>query len=319
MAKLELGENDIILSVSSSKTLQTCLRKYFFQSIMRIEPNRRPSPLQIGGAFHLGTEGFYNKLEPKAVLNLIRDQYNLEEQGCDDEWFIAQCEENRALTLAMMVGYMVHYRNDEFIDMKPEAEFTVLLHEEKDFRVFIRGFIDGVYKMRGPNGKESWWLLENKTHGENDIDKYKKKLAMDIQSTIYLFAGETEYEIPLSGVLYNMVKKAQLKQGAKESPRQFYERLKLDYISRPDNYFKRHYIYRSPEEKDELKFELVEMARDLLEKKKRAKVIGDFAAFYRNTNACAGFGMCPFLSICSNPASAEQTIELGFKTREMAS
>lgn len=313
MEQITLTDNDIILSSSSSKDLQSCFRKYFFRNEMCIAPQHTSSPLQIGDAFHFGLEHFYAKESPKDVLRAVNLRFDEQIQESNDEYFVTQTEENRAVALAMLVGYMVKYKDDEFLEMVPESEFCVVLHEEEGLRVLLAGKMDGFWKLRGPNGKESWWLLEHKTHGETDLNKYKRKLSMDVQNAIYLIAAETEYEVPVSGVLYNLAMKPKLRQGVNESSRAFYDRMKVDYVSRPDNYFQRHWLYRSEEERDELKNEMIVMARELQERKRRAKEQGEFLTFYRNTNSCHQYGQCPYLSICSNPRSTVDTISVGFK------
>lgn len=220
----------------------------------------------------------------------------------DDESFLEQCEYNSVVTRSMLIGYMMKYDAHEFVDLKPESEFCSCIYEAEDLRVFIVGKRDGLWKM--PDGK--WWLLENKTYGDNSFERYKTKLRTDIQNTLYIIATEYETGETIHGVFYNLAKKPLLKMREKESMKSFYERLKIDYIQRADEfYFKRIWIYRDEQDKEDLLNEIVDIARDLQRKK------GD-QTWYRNSQSCMQYSPCPYIPICFNHAGQDE-IDLSFK------
>lgn len=302
MQQIEVTKDDIILSVSSIKDLQSCWRKYYFRNVQLIAPRKTPSPLQIGDAFHRGLQKFYEGLDPKEILSDIREYYKEQEQEHDEEDFVQQCVVNSMITRAMLIGYILKYDPTEFSDIQAEAEFCICIHEEPGLRVWIAGKRDGLWKKDG-----KWWLLENKTFSDNDFERYKKKLKLDIQSTLYILATEIELQETIYGVFYNCARKPLLKQRESESEKQYYERLKLDYVNRGDDfYFKRLWIHRDEDEKKELFDEIIEIARDLRRKR-------EDGTWYRNTNSCVQYGTCPYLGICMNKPN-EDEVALAFKT-----
>lgn len=302
MQQIEVTKNDVVLSVSSIKDIQSCWRKHYFKNIQRIVPMHTSSPLQIGSAYHLGLQGFYDGKDPKDVLKDVREYFSAQSQDAEDESFDQQCAVNSMITRSMLIGYMSKYKPDEFEDVKPEAEFCICIHEEKDLRVWIVGKRDGLWKKDG-----QWWLLENKTFSDTDFERYKNKLKMDIQSTLYILATEIETQQTIHGVFYNCTRKPLLKQKETEDDKAYYERLKIDYINRADDfYFKRLWIYRGEDEKGELFDEIVQIARDVRRKR-------EDQSWYRNTNSCLNYSKCPYLSICMDKPN-EDEIKLSFKT-----
>ena len=301
MQKIEISKDDIILSVSSIKDLQSCWRKYFFRNVELIAPWHTPSPLQVGDAFHRGLQGFYEGRDKKEILRDVREYYKAQEQEYDDEAFVQQCNINSMVTRSMLIGYMFKYQPEEFEGIKPEAEFCICIHDEPGLRVWIVGKRDGLYKKDG-----KWWLLENKTFSDNDFERYKKKLKLDIQSTLYILASEIELQETIHGVFYNCARKPLIKQRESENDKDFYDRLKLDYVNRSDDfYFKRLWIYRSEDDKQELFREILEIARDLRRKR-------EDQTWYRNTNSCVSYGTCPYLGICTDRPNKDE-IGLAFK------
>lgn len=299
--KHEFSESDIVLSVSSIKDFQSCFRKYQFKNEQCIVPMHTSSPLQIGDAYHRGLQNYYGGWSPKEVLVDIKNYYIDQQDEFDDEVFGAQCVKNSMITRAMLIGYMFKYAADEFFEITPEKEFCIPIYEETGMRVWIAGKRDGIYKADGKN-----WLLENKTTSETDYERYKKKLLLDIQSTLYIIATEIELQETIHGVFYNVARKPFLKQKEKESDNAFYDRLKFDYVNRADDfYFRRLWIYRSEDDKQELMSEIIQIARDLQSKRKH----GDW---YRNLNACTQYGTCPYLPICMNKPTDEE-IEMAYK------
>lgn len=320
-----LGPDDVILSVSSSKTLQTCWKKYYLNYEVCIGPKRTASPLQIGDGCHQGLDVFYTDKDPKKALSHVRGvfQEKLEEVS-DDEQATEDTESDRVIAMAMLVGYMVSHKPDEFPKILPEAEFFIQIWPEvkvikaKDVlvtsgqptgspkRIFIAGKTDGLWQ----DDKGTWWLIEHKTTGETDLERYKKGLALDIQSTLYLVAAELLFNVPVHGVLYNIMRKPFIKPRVNESWEDFYSRLKYDYIARPTFYFHRHWIHRSPDARQLLVQEFLQMAHDLA----RKRYNGDW---YRNTNACVSRGVCPYLSICTaDDENQDRIIEIGYKKQK---
>ena len=92
----------------------------------------------------------------------------------------------------------------------------------------IRGRIDGVYKKGG-----KLWLLETKNLGRFDEEDISEAMGMNLQVMLYLWALRSISDVPVGGVMYNLMKRPQLRQGKVETTDQFGARVH-DHVNDPD-------------------------------------------------------------------------------------
>lgn len=225
----------------------------------------------------------------------------------------ADAEDLEHLELAMLLlhavlpMYFKHWKSD--FDSKKwerlEAEFRVPIDVnayinrfgERHFapmayRSFKRGKIDGSYRGGAKNRVR---LFETKTRARINDDTTGNILPFEMQVNIYLGAlVDVEKEYP-SGVLYNIIRKPQLRVKKNESLKQFADRVAADVKERPDWYFVRLQMDMS---KKEIKAGMQDIEG----------VMADFLAWwngdaphYKNSGHCeTWFGPCPFLKKCSS-------------------
>lgn len=217
--------------------------------------------------------------------------------------------ENTMLLLgAVLPGYFKHWRSDFEKKQwdKLEEEFRVPIRVQSFVNIhgeqkawphgpypsFKRGKMDG--NFRG-GSKNRIRLFETKTRGRIDGETTGAILPFEMQVGLYLGAlVDVKKEFP-SGVLYNIIRRPQLRQKKSESLTQFAARVADDVKARPDWYFVRLQM-------DMSKAEIQAGMRDI------EGVMADFLAWwngdaphYRNSNQCESwYGPCPFLKKCSS-------------------
>jgi hypothetical protein len=183
-----------------------------------------------------------------------------------------------------------------------ESTFDV---EWQGFR--LRGQRDGVYNVAGrkrkgrPTPKPKPWLLETKTAGQINPDTMEEVLAFDFQNLYYVTASEAELGQPIAGVLYNMVRKPQLRQKKGESFAEYAVRMKEDVRERPKFYFHRFEVAYSKQRKEQFAGELHQKLVLF-----REWVVGKRAT-YKNEGACRKRWNCEFIGACAQGSMSGYT------------
>ena len=121
-------------------------------------------------------------------------------------------------------------------------EFTHALPDGRSIKLY--GYCDGVLSL----GKEVA-LLENKTKSRID-DKLANYIPYDLQTGIYQLAIRQQYGVEANKILYNVIRKPELRQKPGESNESFIERYEKDLAERPEHYFKRLNILLRPKDLD---------------------------------------------------------------------
>lgn len=152
--------------------------------------------------------------------------------------------------------------------------------------VNLRGMRDAI-QLR----KRKLWLFETKTFSR-DAKNISDTLMFDFQNLFYLTATELEIGKPLEGVVYNQIRRPQLKQG-ESSHDEYIERIADDIAERTDFYFIRYEV-DYPEKvlaafQAELSIILIEFQ----------KYLENEGPVYKNTQACTGKYNCPYIGACA--------------------
>ena len=83
------------------------------------------------------------------------------------------------------------------------------------------------------------WLQENKTKGQIQEHQIVQTLSSMLQPMLYLLSFKVDHpKEQLGGILYNVIRKPQLKQGKKESDSEYLQRIATNIEKRPEHYFK---------------------------------------------------------------------------------
>lgn len=194
-------------------------------------------------------------------------------------------EANFALCEVVMEYYLEYYVED-FSEKKfdgVEEEFKVEID-----RTIFRGKKDGRYYI-----DDKRWLMEHKTKSRFTEEALMLKLSFDFQNLMYITADEIEHKEAISGTLYNLIRKPQLRRGKTETLKEFCDRVSKDIRKRPEWYFIRWEIpYTSKDKK-----------RFMIELKQKIAAIELAVAqnsFYKHENACTGMYTCDYLEACAS-------------------
>jgi hypothetical protein len=165
-------------------------------------------------------------------------------------------------------------------------EFT----SEKYGRVVIpiRGKIDATYRVK--NGR--LWVLDHKSKSQINEGSISDRLPYDLQTMLYAWAvWKLTGEKP-AGVLYNVMRRPQLRRKQSENLSQFLERVNGDVEKRREFYFVRFEAPIMPKGLEAFEKEL-----DSLVRLAHAWYRGAF--HYRFSPACdTKYGACEFLPVC---------------------
>jgi hypothetical protein len=236
--------------------------------------------MDFGHLFHLILENHYGHKNVVDAIALWARQQN--KKGIDRE----TTEKQIGISKMLYDAYCKHWKKKDSTIKWVELENVFDVNFE-NFR--MRGKRDGVY--RDKNGK--FWLFETKTKGRIDSE-IMITLDYDFQNLFYLVAAEKLYNKPFAGVLYNVVRRPDIRESDK-SLKQAMLKIQKDIDDRPEHYFKRYEVFYSDKRKRLFRQELFSKIHEFRQWWK-----GD-APHYKNEMACTGKGACQFISACADP------------------
>lgn len=100
--------------------------------------------------------------------------------------------------------------------------------------VVIRGRFDAIFRLNG-----RLWLMENKTKSQIDEEGLQASLSQDLQTMLYCHTIKLKFGEAPVGVLYNVIRRPQLRQKKDETQSEFFRRIEDDVQTDPDRYFMR--------------------------------------------------------------------------------
>lgn len=136
---------------------------------------------------------------------------------------------------ALMVPYYLKFWKNQLKGAKyiETEEVFEIPYQVMGKTIILRGRRDQCYIKEG-----LLWLQENKTKSTINEDQIQQTLGYMLQPMLYLLSIRHDNpKIPLGGILYNVIRKPQLKQG-KLSDQKYLERVAGDIEKRPEHYFK---------------------------------------------------------------------------------
>jgi len=278
--------------ISHSKwgTFTTCRLKFYFSYIQGLKQRYQPIHFFVGEVFHEELERFYSKglrFKPKAVLKRITDRITKQIKATPGltGWQVNQYWKQQAILAGMLQGYVRKYKKeDKSIDvMYTEEKFKLPVD---DSRYLYEGFIDMGYKQ-----KKFKRLMDHKSTSSISKDTLRQ-MKMDDQLIGYAYADKEITGKLAERVVYNIVKKSQLRQGKNETFEQYLDRIEDQYETQPKEYFNRTSIPISPKRITEWKdsFKMIGSEIDHTIETKN---------FVQSKSACSLYGGCQYLDLCS--------------------
>lgn len=101
----------------------------------------------------------------------------------------------------------------------------------------VRGKIDGIFKSK--KGSRGIWLFETKTKGSIEDPSLISRIIFDLQTGLYSWAVRQLYGEHPVGLVYNLIRRPQLRRKSNESINDFVKRTYDDIGDRIDEYFRR--------------------------------------------------------------------------------
>jgi hypothetical protein len=206
-----------ILTFSAAKKFQSCHKAYYNRYKKNLVPLEKDEILFLGSAIHNALELWYNrKPDDQSIYyqihNLINEAYPLRDsdERQKRDWHLAK---------AMMGGYLNHYPAEDFDVIDTELEFRIPITNpatKRASRSFeFMGKVDALVKL-----DDLYFIMEHKTASLITGD-YIEILPMDFQINLYAMALSKYKNIPIAGVIYNVIQKSKIKQKQGETLEQF--------------------------------------------------------------------------------------------------
>jgi hypothetical protein len=314
----------MITTYSMWQSFRNCRKACDWRYFQELVPLEKTHSFAFGSVIHGGLEIWHRDRKIEHVMRFLNLAYTYRDHDEKEkaDWHLAR---------AMMEGYAKTYPEENFEIVSLEKEFCGPIinpetgAESKSF--VLAGKVDGIVKLDG-----LFYLLEHKTASQIDSG-YLERLWTDFQIVLYSWYVEQYLGYKISGVVYNILTKAKLKQSQGETEAEFEERRDAliaksktgkssakrkmpepdeEFYSRlAEKYFDpqmfhRELLYISRDQFKELQSELWELSKSLLGAKRRN-------AFYRNTSYCFHYNRpCAYYPLCSsggNPNVIENLYE----------
>ena len=294
---------------------RNCRKACEWRYLKELVPLESDHNLAFGAVIHACLELWHRHRDLDRVLEHLDRTYA---SRCGDEKLLAEWH----LATAMVKAYAARYPEEDFEIVALEKGF-----EEKivnpatgaPSRSFsLAGKVDGIVRKDG-----QYFLLEHKTASQIDSG-YLERLWGDFQIQLYCWYIEQTFGWRISGVIYNILAKAKLRQkqgeteaeyearcaeliaksktgktSAKrrepETDEEFQARL-AEWYAQPDA-FHREMLFVSRDQFETLRAELWELTRSFLDARRRG-------VFYQNTSQCFTYGRpCPYFALCRSGGS----------------
>jgi len=260
---------------------RNCRKACYWRYIRELAPIRRDPRLGFGSLIHECLELWHRDRDLAVVLEHVDQRLPVRVQ--DDER-----QRDWQLARAMMAGYANRYPAEEFevlvLEHTFEGEIVNPATRARSRSFVLAGKVDGLVRI----GDEHY-VLEHKTASAID-GGYLERLWTDFQITLYAYYLEQALSIRITGVLYNVLVKARLKQRRTESEAEFEKRLAGKYAQ--PAMFHRELLYLSRDQFTVLRAELWELTQAFLDARRRNTWYQNTAFCFHHYRPCAYFALC---------------------------
>jgi len=289
------------ISYRSSAIARSCWKKYFFDSVEHLVPRKHSTSLITGRILHGAMEQHYLGVSHDDCLDYIRKSFAEEISKAElidqEELVVARYQ-----TLGMFGNFPFAEYDAEITEVIPEMEFEVPLPSSRGIR-FI-GRLDGLVLSNG-----NWWVREFKTTGLS-MRQFEGRASKSAQGTGYVYGANKKTELPIAGIMFDIIKRPMLRKRLTENMDQFGLRIMKDYHDRPEFYYRRYYTYRTETDINLWQQDMTTLIQDIRMRKKTGR-------YYRNPEACWQFNQeCPYSKICWDEKPDELTVQLCFEKGE---
>jgi len=327
------------LTYSALKAFRNCRRMYDLRYNRGLVPLEEDDALALGAMFHACLERWYKRAADASTEQVIAEILDFIDGSYPGHLTDDRQRKNRHLARAMFLAYTEKYPSEDFSIVAVEREFNVpIINPDTDCasRTFVmRGKADAVVVKDG-----QYFILEHKTASAID-GGYIERLPMDFQVTLYSDYIGQEMNIKVAGVIYDVIAKAQIRQGKGETEEEFMARRaaliaksktgkssakrkipepdadfqkRLAAKYREDGMFHRELLYFYDDQFAALHSEVWELTQQLLLARRTGR-------WYQNPDFCYHFNRpCRYFPICrsgENPNVIENLFRVAPKHPEL--
>jgi len=291
-----------LITQTELTTFSKCEQRHNLRYNKWLTPFEEHPALSMGSAFHTGIE----EQSADAAVEYLRE--------LNPTWHTWEGDGAaiREATVSAMVGGALAVWTD-WPD-KHEVQFELPLRHpvtnnaSKKHR--FSGVFDGVWEGSHPRFPDEVVLGEWKTASIVNRD-YMQRLEIDFQVSTYLWAASRLYLRPVRKVVYRVVKKPTIRLKKTESATEYAERVRNDYLDRPEHYFYEVVVERTDKQLEQWRHQAWATHKRILEIKR-----GDIPPI-KNTQSCLGRGRCPYFDFCVGAVDEGAFRKLPTKHREL--
>lgn len=284
-----MGEQ-LYISHSSMNAFRKCPRFYYWKYIRRLEKRTFKLPFIVGRIMHHGIQMLLRK--PEDAEKEISAKFKEEAKKARKEFLLSPIQEDDlAAQEYAVIGMLNAFRNhySQFLKKTEHVMTEKSLRYELNKKVVIVGKIDSILL-----NQDLRWMWELKNLKSLDMDRIKG-IKTDPQSALYrtvhnLTVKKSER---LDGILYQIIRKPQIRQKNKESRREFLERLQ-DWYSSSEGGMKFHLERTKGSfiQGDAVINMVTKVSEQILACKKQEDYFQDSSRCVSEWDYCAYYGVC---------------------------
>lgn len=228
-------------SHSELRTDNECPKLHQHTYQRKMQPRKRPSYFVVGSAVHAFLDIYYatKGKDLKVAKQAAQNEFAGVNRALLTQKEVTKLEQDRAMVLGICEAYAKLYKTDfdqyEMFMTEQHAEFSFgdmkslkgrpLGHPEP---VLFHGFIDLLAK----DAAGEWWIMETKTASPQSVnDDYFRRVQIDAQVHAYMWVAREILGAFPRGVIYNVIKKSNLRRRQAESLEGLQKRILKDYVA----------------------------------------------------------------------------------------
>lgn len=307
--------NKKIITFSAARKFQSCHKAYYNRYKKNLVPLEQDEVLFLGSLIHDCLEMWYKRDPNDPIIEiqigrLIDEAYpmRVSDEKQKRDWHLAK---------AMMDGYINQYQQEDFKIIDTELEFSVPIinpNTNRASRSFeLMGKVDALVMLG-----DDYFIMEHKTASIITGD-YIEILPMDFQINLYAMALSRFKNIPIAGVIYNVIQKSRIRQKLGESEEQFEIRKneliqksktgktsakrqlpesdesfqhRLRSVYQDDKMYHRELLYLSNEDIRRTEYQLWEITQEILNTQRRGVWSQNTDTCFRYHRPCMYFPLC---------------------------
>lgn len=233
------------ITQSSIESFLACREQFALGYIEGWTPRAFSTPLEFGSIFHFMLEKIGTDSPDRIAREVTKSYHDTRKKTLDGVSYDAL---QLTLTNAQVLFpiYVEYYKeaDSKYHWLQREHIFRVphkFTNTSTDFasgkieEVVLTGMRDGEYRTEAGH----LGLFETKTKSTIDDLAIQDGLRADLQTMFYLYALQREYKETPKQILYNVVRRPQLRIKTSESYDDYGKRVEADIRTRPDWYFRR--------------------------------------------------------------------------------